>query len=270
MRRVILFFLLCGLGANAEETASPKKDSAPPIEINAGSMIADQKESSVLLKGKVEAIQGDTHLWADEVWGVAPPGTQFGFKNPKIVEAKGKVIARIQNQTGSADTATYKTNDRHLHLEGKNVHLISKNQRLTSYESIDYWEDDLKAIARNNVILHVKDKIIKTDELVVFFKKNTDGRLELTHAYSPKRVSIATPEEVFIGDKGEYNASAGIVTLEGNVSVTRLSDQSRLSGAYATVNLNTGVSRVYATPPVTSQAKSVPIQGKLPAKEKKT
>ncbi|MDR0406636.1 MAG: hypothetical protein LBH38_00915 [Holosporales bacterium] len=272
MRKIILSFLLLALSAKAQEPQKPipppaapqKENTVPPLEVDAGSLIADQKENSVLLKDKVEAIQGDMHLWADEVWSAAPPGTQFGFKNPKTVEAQGQVIAKTPTQKGSADTATYEAETQRLHLEGKEVHLIGKEQRLTSYESIDYWEEDLKAIARKNVVLHAKDKVIKTEELVVLFKKNAAGRLEFSYAFSPTRVSIATPEEIFIGDQGTYNMETGQAVLEGNVSVTHLADQSRLFGAYATIDMNTGVSKLYAKPPVSSTAKPVAIQGKLP------
>jgi lipopolysaccharide export system protein LptA len=167
---------------------------------------------------------------------------------------------------GYADTATYKSEEQHLHLQGKEVHLIGENHRLTSRESADYWENDLKAVARNNVILQTKDKVVKTDELWVFFKKNIEDRLEIIFAYSPKRVSIATPKEIFIGDKGTYDPVTGKVVLEGNVSVTRLADQSRISGAYGTLDLNTGVSRVYAQPPTSSQTAPIAVQGRLPEK----
>ncbi|MDR1910304.1 MAG: LptA/OstA family protein [Holosporales bacterium] len=260
MRYVILFFLLYGLQAQTEEPVQPAKNSSTSVEISAGSLVADQKENTILLQDKVEATHADTHLWADEVWTVSPPGTQFGFKNPKTVGVVDQVIA-TRGQPSNADTSSYVTGERPPHGEG--------DQILTSDESIDYWEDDLKAVARHNVILHVKDKIVKTDELVMFFKKNVDGHLELTYAYSPQRVSIATPEEVFTGDRGQYDAATGEAVLEGNASVTRLSDQSCLSGAYASINLSTGISKLYATPPAISQAKPASIQGKLPV-EKKT
>jgi lipopolysaccharide export system protein LptA len=234
--------------------------------VTADSCVADENANVVQLSGRVEAIQKDLHLWADEAEGIAPPGTKFGMKNPEIVEARGQVVAKTPTQMGYADTAIYKTEEQHLHLQGKEVHLMGGDHRLTAAESADYWENDLKAVARKNVILHTSDKVIKTDELWVFFKRNEEGKLEIIFAYSPIRVSLATPDEIFIGDQGTYDPRSGMATLEGNVSVTRLSDQSRLSGAYATLDLNTGVSHVYAHPPASSKAVVVPIQGKLPEK----
>ncbi|MDR2412235.1 MAG: hypothetical protein LBD66_01325 [Holosporales bacterium] len=246
----------------------PPKSEGPPIEVDAGSLIADQKANSVSLKDRVEMVHGDMHLWADEADGIAPPGTRFGFKNPETIEARGRVVAKTEAQMGYADTATYCPEEQHLHLQGKEVHLMGNDHRLTARESADYWGGiALKAVARKNVIFQTKDKIIKTDELWLLFEEDAEGCLEIIFAWSPTKISIATPTVMFIGDRGSYDPVTGIVILEGNVSMTRLSDQSHLCGAYGVLCLDTGVAHVYAKRPFSDQTTSIPIQGRLSEKK---
>ena len=55
-------------------------------------------------------------------------------------------------------------------------------------------------------------------------------------------VHISTPTEIARGDEGVYILDDGIVTLCGNVRITR--GDSQLNGECAEINLNTGISRL--------------------------
>ena len=60
--------LLCGSGAVfAEEPVAVRKDAVQPIHIEADRMESVEKKSEVLFTGRVEAIQGDIVLHADEM-----------------------------------------------------------------------------------------------------------------------------------------------------------------------------------------------------------
>ncbi len=53
---------------------------------------------------------------------------------------------------------------------------------------------------------------------------------------------VVTATDIGRGDYGVYNADTGIVTLLGNVSITR--GQDTVKGQYAVVDLNTNISRM--------------------------
>ena len=57
---------------------------------------------------------------------------------------------------------------------------------------------------------------------------------------------ISTADEVVRGDRGVYDLDSRIATLAGSVKITR--GENQLNGAYAEVNLATGVSRLRSAP----------------------
>jgi len=66
------------------------------------------------------------------------------------------------------------------------------------------------------------------------------GKLEKVEAFG--HVSLRTPTDIAIGDRGVYVPETGIALLVGNVRITR--GQNQLTGTRAVVNLKTGVSRL--------------------------
>ena len=73
------------------------------------------------------------------------------------------------------------------------------------------------------------------------------GSLELTKAKAEGHVVLTTATEVVTGDWGDYDAETGIATVTGSVKITRADNQ--LDGGYAIVNLDTGISKLFAAPP---------------------
>ena len=55
---------------------------------------------------------------------------------------------------------------------------------------------------------------------------------------------IRTARETASGDRGVYNVESGIATLTGRVKLVR--DDNVLRGCRAQVNLNTGISQLFA------------------------
>jgi lipopolysaccharide export system protein LptA len=64
-------------------------------------------------------------------------------------------------------------------------------------------------------------------------------------------VVVSTPTDIGRGNFGVYDAIKGIVTLLGNVTITR--GQNVIRGQYAVVDLNTNVSRMMTLPPAPGQ-----------------
>jgi lipopolysaccharide export system protein LptA len=69
-----------------------------------------------------------------------------------------------------------------------------------------------------------------------------EGNSRLSRADAQGHVVVVTATDIGRGDYGVYNAQTGIVTLLGNVTVTRGQDE--VKGQYAVMDLNTNVSRM--------------------------
>jgi lipopolysaccharide export system protein LptA len=78
--------------------------------------------------------------------------------------------------------------------------------------------------------------------------------LELSRADAYGHVIVTTTQDVVTGDRGDYNADTGIVTLTGNVQMTRGTNV--LHGGYAHVDLNTGISTLFGNPAGDPQGKA--------------
>ncbi len=68
------------------------------------------------------------------------------------------------------------------------------------------------------------------------------GSSKISRVDAQGHVVVVTTTDVGRGDYGVYNADTGIVTLLGNVTITR--GQDAIKGQYAVVDLNTNVSRI--------------------------
>ncbi|MFN8984430.1 MAG: LptA/OstA family protein, partial [Alphaproteobacteria bacterium] len=78
------------------------------------------------------------------------------------------------------------------------------------------------------------------------------------------RVEIRTAEEVIRGDSGVYTPPNGLARLLGNVRIVR--GDNTLTGQEAIVNMQTGISRLVATPGERVRGLIVPGEGQnLPA-----
>jgi lipopolysaccharide export system protein LptA len=71
-------------------------------------------------------------------------------------------------------------------------------------------------------------------------------------------VVVSTETDIGRGDYGVYNADTGIVTLLGNVTITR--GPNAIRGQYAVVDLNSNISRMM-TLPATPGAATPRVEG---------
>jgi lipopolysaccharide export system protein LptA len=69
-----------------------------------------------------------------------------------------------------------------------------------------------------------------------------EGGSRISRVDAQGHVVVVTTTDIGRGDYGVYNADTGIVTLLGNVTITR--GQDTVKGEYAVVDLNTNISRI--------------------------
>ena len=102
------------------------------------------------------------------------------------------------------------------------------------------------AIARKNATANHDGKILRADTLVALFYKNKKGKTQLSRVQAFDNVRLVTETESIWADKGIYDVNSSIATLDGNVRITRGSNQ--LNGDSAVINLTTGVSKLLTNP----------------------
>ncbi|HEX7007295.1 MAG TPA: LptA/OstA family protein, partial [Alphaproteobacteria bacterium] len=90
------------------------------------------------------------------------------------------------------------------------------------------------------------DRTVRADTMTARFAEDSQGKMALSRADIVGNVVITTPTEVARAERGVYDAGSGIATLSGGVKLTRGDNQ--LNGAFAEVNLKSGVSRLLASP----------------------
>ena len=91
-------------------------------------------------------------------------------------------------------------------------------------------------------IRYPADKTIRANLLTVQFIEDINGNLTAKQIDAQGGVLITTPSEVIVGNEGVYNVIDELVTLSGNVKITR--GENQLNGSMAEVNLQSGASRL--------------------------
>ncbi len=163
------------------------------------------------------------------------------------VEADGHVVIFTATQRAYGDHADYNIDDAVVVLTGSNLHMTTPTDLVTARDSLEYWEHTQQAVARGNAVAVRGDKRLRGDILVADFERNKQQQMAMRFAHAYQHVVLTTPTEVVTGDRGDYDAETGIVTVTGSVKMTRGNNQ--LDGGYAVVNLDTGISKLFPAPP---------------------
>jgi len=179
--------------------------------------------------------------------GKDPADAEGGSSEIWRVEAEGHVIISSPSEKAYGDHADYNIDDAVVVLTGKDLHLVTPRDTVTARDTLEYWEQRQQAVARGDAVAVHEDKRIRADTLVADFAKDEQGKMSINRAHGYDHVVLTTATEVVTGDRADYNVETGIVIVTGSVKITR--DQNQLDGGYATVNLNTGISKIFPAPP---------------------
>lgn len=295
IRRIALALCLCAGVASAQ---MPDLNQGGPIEVTARDGIEwRQNEQLVIARGAARAVRGGVTIDADLLLaryrprGGAPAETRPASEGPGgaseiwRLEAEGNVVITTATDRAEGDRAIYDMDQAVMVLTGRNLRLTSPDNVLTARDSVEYWPQRRMAVARGDAVVVTKDdKRVRADVLVAYFREApteagaaprqqptrsaTQGapgegsNLEKVEAYG--RVEIRTPEEVVRGDTGVYTPPNGLARLMGNVRIVR--GDNTLTGQEAIVNMQTGISRLVATPGDRVRGLIVPGEGQnLPA-----
>lgn len=217
-----------------------------PIEIFADSGIEWQQENLVFIaRGNAKAVRGDVTVYADELRAYYREKPGGGSEITRL-DAVGKVRIVSPTQQGFGEHAVYDVDSAILVLTGGRVRFVSENDVITADKQLEYWEEKQMAVARGNAQATREEKKVNADVLAAYFRKDADGKNKIFRVDAFDAVKIATPTETAIGDRGVYNVESGIATLTGSVKIER--QDNVLTGCRTEVNLNTGISKLFACP----------------------
>jgi lipopolysaccharide export system protein LptA len=295
IRHIALALFLCTGVASAQMA---DLNQGGPIEVTARDGIEwRQNDQLVIARGAARAVRGGVTIDADLLLaryrprGGAPAEARPASEGPGgaseiwRLEAEGNVVITTATDRAEGDRAIYDMDQAVMVLTGRNLRLTSPDNVLTARDSVEYWPQRRMAVARGDALVVTKDdKRVRADVLVAYFREapteagaaprqqparsagegapGEGSNLEKVEAYG--RVEIRTAEEVIRGDSGVYTPPNGLARLLGNVRIVR--GDNTLTGQEAIVNMNTGISRLVATPGERVRGLIVPGEGQnLPA-----
>jgi lipopolysaccharide export system protein LptA len=235
--------LLAPIGsAMAQGLGLPGQSADKPLEINADQGIEWQQQTKAYIaRGNARAAQGDVAVHAETLTAYYRELPDGGTEIWRI-DAVDKVRIVTPTQRAFGDKGIYDVDNGVLVLTG-NVRMQTDTDRITARDSLEYWEKRNLAVARGNAIAVRGENRLRADVLTAHFMQDKKGKSRVRQVDAFDNVVITTPNEIVRSSRGIYDVESGIATLTGSVKITRGKNQ--LNGAYAEVNLNTGVSRLF-------------------------
>jgi lipopolysaccharide export system protein LptA len=202
------------------------------------------------------------------------------------LDADRHVIISNGADTVIGDKAVYDVSQEIAVITGGDLRLTTATDLVTARDSFEWYDQQQLAVARGNAVAVRGDRRIRADVLTAHMIKDkppdapkpaapTSGPAAGAAGVPPaaaaakpanpadaesSRISridaqghvvVSTPTDIGRGNFGVYDAIKGIVTLLGNVTITR--GQNVVRGQYAVVDLNTNISRVMPSPPAPGQ-----------------
>lgn len=266
---VLLAGLAAAPAAYAQSLGLGDGNDQTPVEVLADNGIEWMRDGKrFVARGNAQATRGDTTVYADTLTAHYRE-TQGGKSELWRLDADGHLRIVSPTETATGDTAVYDLDSKVLVLKGKPVaKLVTPDTTITAKDTLEYWSEKRFAVARGDAFVSREGRTLKADVLTAYFapesakpakpKKGADtGRVDTVDAFG--NVVIKTKTETVTGERGRYNAKTGIATILNNVVLTR--DKDSLKGQYAVVDMNTGVSTLYAAPPGTKVEKPAPVRG---------
>ena len=254
-----------------------------PVEVEADNGIEWRQDSKrFIARGNAKATKGQVTVRADSL--TAHYREVDGESQIYRLDAEGNVVITSATETVKGESAIYDLDQAVVVVRGHPVRLTTPTDQVTADDSMEYWEKRRQAVARGNARAVRADKSIAADTLTAEFQDTGANGLVLERAQAWGNVVLKTPTETATGNRGVYKPQSGTATLSGAVKINR--QDNYLHGEYAVVNLNSGVSQLFASAPGESRngrrvqgaftpekdapAPSEPAKAKMPSVESDT
>ena len=288
----------------------PATARSQPLDLSKGGPITitsrdgidwQQAEKVVIARGDARAVRDNVTVTADRLiahyrpktplpgappppQGDKPAAGKGAASSPLEADSGGSEIYRLEadgnvriftpTDVAVGDHAIYDMDQAVLLLTGRNLKLTRPAEVITARDTLEYWSQLHRAVARGNAVVVTSDaRRLAGDTLVAYTTPpNSDaktdkspapvagpaetpakgkasedplaasGKIERVEGFG--NVSVRTQTDTVTGDRGVYVPDTGIARLGGNVRITR--GQNQLNGAEAEVDMKTGLSRLTA------------------------
>jgi lipopolysaccharide export system protein LptA len=253
-----------------------------PIAISATSGIEWQQDAQVYIaRGNATAKRGATEVYADTLTAHYRPSKAAGGETEIYrLNADGHVTIKGETQTVVGDQAVWDVDQQMGIVTGKALKLTTATDVVTARDSLEWYDQKQVAVARGDAVaVRENVKRVRADVLTAHMTKDKVRPAETKPGARPAKpgpatsttkpgaapglpgaggessrisridaqgnVIVSTATDIGRGDYGVYNADTGLVTLLGNVTITR--GDNAIRGQYAVVDLNNNVSRMMPT-----------------------
>jgi lipopolysaccharide export system protein LptA len=253
-----------------------------PIAISATSGIEWQQDAQVYIaRGNAVAQRGMTEVSADTLTAHYRPSKAAGGETEIYrLNADGHVTIKGETQTVVGDQAVWDVDQQTGIVTGKTLKLTTTTDVVTARDSLEWYDQKQIAVARGDAVaVRENVKRVRADVLTAHMTKDkakpgatkpgaqpakppaaaptmkpgaaagpsgaSDESSRISRIDAQGNVIVSTATDIGRGDYGVYNADSGLVTLLGNVTITR--GDNTIRGQYAVVDLNNNVSRMMPT-----------------------
>ncbi len=227
------------------------REEAPIAPVPAGAITIDAEQGIewqrtariVTAKGNATAVRADTTVRADTLtarYRQRPDGSIEVWR----IDGDGAVRVTSPRQNAFGDKGSYDVAGSKMSISGRQVGVTTPTSRITAEERIDYDVDGRTLVARGNAVVVDGDRTLSGDVVTIRFAEDATGATRPQQIDAEGRMKLVTPSETVTADSGTYDVARQLATAEGSVQVVQGSN--RLNGCRGEMNLQTGVSRMFA------------------------
>ena len=262
-------------------------EGGQPVNIEAENGIEWRQNDNVYIaRGNVKAVRGRVTLHCDTLYayyrpstgqkaGAAPgsgPATPKPAPKPTATDqgakkakpdptsgdegsteiyrlvADGNVRFVTDTQTAFGDHADYQVDTTAMVMTGKHLKLVAPTDTITARDSLEWYDNVQTGVARGDAVdVREGGKKIAADVLTAQMVHPEGEQAHVSRIDADGHVFVSSADQIGRGDNGIYNVDTGIVTLMGNVRLTRAENEMR--GQYGVMDLNKNVGHLLPAPP---------------------
>lgn len=246
MIRLLVIFFFFPNWINSQQIIN-QKQNGEPVEIYAEQGIEWHKnDNKYLAIGNAIAKSGKMSVNSDRIEAFYEESDNSGM-DIKLVKAHKNVVVTDENlKIVGGKLAEYNLRKDYFSIFGKNLILTSQENKLESNKKMEYWRTKGVAIASGKAKAQKGNEFKIEAEKLVWYLNENDKKIDVKKIFGFENVSIYSNNEVAFSDKALYNKESGICKLFGNVKLQK--GDSFLTGDYAEVDLNKGISKLLPAP----------------------
>lgn len=246
MIRLLVIFFFFPNWINSQQIIN-QKQNGEPVEIYAEQGIEWHKnDNKYLAIGNAIAKSGKMSVNSDRIEAFYEESDNSGM-DIKLVKAHKNVVVTDENlKIVGGKLAEYNLRKDYFSIFGKNLTLTSQENKLESNKKMEYWRTKGVAIASGKAKAQKGNEFKIEAEKLVWYLNENDKKIDVKKIFGFENVSIYSNNEVAFSDKALYNKESGICKLFGNVKLQK--GDSFLTGDYAEVDLNKGISKLLPAP----------------------